>query len=302
MPKFRLSFIICVILLALLAACSSGDESPSQAANIQQIAAAYDATRALNSVQIEGEIVVDQEIKGNGQADAQSINQQVTGVMAFADDNATAMSATIMQNVDFGVPDARGEMSMEMISAEDALYLRVYDTTGVVYGPSKPRGWQNVSDDNPRAVFGAFASDQLVKLISDPVRYALAENAVQRISQSEDQTDGQLTRVFNIRFSQYALREMGIDEILGAMDFSTLGIGIDMGRNSRQTADNVQADLCVWIGEDGLIQRVESIVHATIKFDGWAGGYVGEIDQTLTATFTYSDSNEPVVIAPPVTQ
>jgi hypothetical protein len=118
----------------------------------------------------------------------------------------------------------------------------------------------------------------------------------------EDQTDGQLTRVFNIQFNQNALREMGIEEIFGAMDFSTLGIGIDMGRNSRQTADNVQVDLSVWIGEDGLIQRVESIVHATIRFDGWAGGYVGEIDQTLTASFTYSESNEPVVIAPPVTQ
>jgi hypothetical protein len=118
----------------------------------------------------------------------------------------------------------------------------------------------------------------------------------------EDQTDGQLTRVFNIQFNQNALREMGIEEIFGAMDFSTLGIGIDMGRNSRQTADNVQVDLSVWIGEDGLIQRVESNVHATIRFDGWAGGYVGEIDQTLTASFTYSESNEPVVIAPPVTQ
>jgi hypothetical protein len=116
---------------------------------------------------------------------------------------------------------------------------------------------------------------------------------------SEDQTDGQLTRVFNMTFNQNALRAMGIEEILGAMDFSTLGIGIGMGGNSRQTADNVQVDLSVWIGEDGRIQRVATIVHATIKFDGWAGGYVGEIEQTLTASFTYSDSNEPVVIAPP---
>ena len=296
----RLLSVVLVIFVLTFSAFSihaQDDFSEEELDAIAVVADAYDKMAALETVYTDGTQNLVQEVSAAGQSLEITLLQEIFGPSIF-DEDAPAAALTIVQESTFSGISI--EMTMEMIQVDDDLWVRISDVTDA-YASQYPEGWVNLIE-NPTGVPGMelFNIDSMTSMTNTGLQYPITEDTVATIEELDDfeEIDGIETRAFAVTLDTLALLETeAFDALSGMMNADALGM--DVNDMMTQMFENAFFDLVIWVGvDDGLVHRTDMILDIDAALSVPGAGSVNLV-QSLEASFTYTEFDDPVEIVAP---
>jgi len=252
-----------------------------------------------DSVRLEGSTVIDQNITVMGQTTVQSVVQEMTGEMSFADAQLTGLSAQLNQST---VAESMGStfegaMLMELIYVDETLYLRISETSGIMEG-LYPEDWVNVAEEAATIPgMELFNVDTLLGSFNKPILYPLNEETVLSLSayeyDPEEVTVPEGTMAYSLEIDAEAAFASGE---MASMFGSFESMGVDMEDLLNQLIEGAVVDVVVYL-LDGQLVRIESALTIDVEID-FSGQKVNMV-QTSSGVFNYVEFNFPVEITAP---
>ncbi len=252
-----------------------------------------------DSVRVEGSTVIDQNITVMGQTTVQSVVQELSGEMSFADAELTGLSAQLNQST---VAESMGNtfegaMLMELIYVDGALYLRISETTGIMEG-IYPENWINVEEEAATIPgMELFNVDTLLASFNKPLMYPLNEETVLSLSafeyDPEEVTVPEGTVAYTLEIDVQAAFASGE---IASMFSSFESMGVDMEDLLNQMVEGAVLEVVVYLNEGQLV-RIESVLGIDVEID--FSGQKVQMVQTSSGVFNYVEFNFPVEITAP---
>lgn len=289
----RIIFVLMLALPMTVFAQSDADIT------IDDIENAFTALFQNDSVRVEGTTVIDQNISLMGQTTIQSVVQELTGEMSFADAELTGLSAQLNQSTTAESMGTtfEGGMLMEMIFVEGQLYLRISEGTGIMQG-IYPEGWVNIGEESS-AIPGMelFNMETLLANFNKPILYPLNEETVTSFEvfeyDPEEVTVPEGTVAYALEIDAQAAFSTGE---IASMFSSFESMGVDMEDLLNQMMEGAKLSVVVYL-LDGQLVRIESVLGIDVEID-FSGQKVSMV-QSSSAVFNYVEFNFPVEIVAP---
>lgn len=289
----RILFIL-VLALPMTVFAQSGSDI-----TVDDIENAFANLFKNDSVRLEGLSVIDQNITMMGQTTVQSVVQELSGEMSFADAQLTGLSAQLNQSTTAESMGStfEGAMLMEMIYVDETLYLRISETSGIMEG-LYPEDWVNVAEEAATIPgMELFNVDTLLASFNKPILYPLNSETVLSIEPFEydpkEVTVPEGTMAYSLEIDVEAAFASGE---IASLFSSFESMGVNMEDLISQMVEGAVMDVVVYL-LDGQLVRIESALTIDVEID-FSGQKVGLV-QTTSAVFNYTEFNFPVEIVAP---
>lgn len=299
MKKLTLLVLITVLMLAAVGVRAQ-DLSAGELEAVEDVSAALEALKTLDSYTATVDQTVDQEVTAGTVNQKTRINQSGDITAQHTESGGYNIEGTLLQDITInsGTQKTSVTMTMGLIIVDDVLYVRIDDASPAL-APLVPDGWVNVNEDGADyqllAGMNTAALNQLYELT-----YPVNEESVTSITKLDaDEIDGQAMRVFEIEYDVQYLVDNGVLDTL-ASALASSAPGVDLRDLLTQMMDGATLTLKVWVGDDDdLIHHMENelSVDTTIEIQGQKVDLV----QTSTATIDFSGFDEPIEIEAPET-
>lgn len=304
----RLALLLTMTALFIIPTTAQNTFSSTDTAALEALDAALQNTTMQDSYRTDGVFVVDQTIDGDVEGFPVTVDQQIdqtmTGVVQRIDDMTYLSDLRIEQAI---ATDASGittdiAQTLEFIVLEDTAWVRVSDVAPAEVAAAYPEGWTELNDAVSNPVFAAINPDQFVSSATNPVPLSLTPEVVTKFTAPvEDEIDGLVFERYTVALDPVAiLNSDAATSVLGAFDFSQLGIDVDSFLNDFADGSTIRYD--VWVDpETQLVARIISTVSADLDLEFTMQGQNVSFNlvQSATTTIDYSDYNQPVQIAAP---
>jgi len=272
--------------------------------NIEFVATAFANMAELESMTSAGTQLVDQTIEAQGQEVIQVIEQDVTSDIILGDD--PAFSSTVIQtlNTQIGLQSLEVEMTMDMISLENNVWVRVRDASREV-AAQFPSGWINVAQ-NPNRIPGMelLNIEQMLQTTNSALNYPITADAISRITELEsEERDGQNLRVFEIELDWEGFIESDEFELIRDM-FNPGATPVNVDAMMEQMFNGAVISMVVYIGEDdNLVYQVDQTMNIDAEIENMLPGVrIIDMRQDMTGSFTYANFNNVAEITAPTSQ
>jgi len=272
--------------------------------NIEFVATAFANMAELESMTSAGTQLVDQTIEAQGQEVIQVIEQDVTSDIILGDD--PAFSSTVIQtlNTQIGLQSLEVEMTMDMISLENNVWVRVRDASREV-AAQFPSGWINVAQ-NPNRIPGMelLNIEQMLQTTNSALNYPITADAISRITELEsEERDEQNLRVFEIELDWEGFIESDEFELIRDM-FNPGATPVNVDAMMEQMFNGAVISMVVYIGEDdNLVYQVDQTMNIDAEIENMLPGVrIIDMRQDMTGSFTYANFNNVAEITAPTSQ
>jgi len=272
--------------------------------NIEFVATAFANMAELESMTSAGTQLVDQTIEAQGQEVIQVIEQDVTSDIILGDD--PAFSSTVIQtlNTQIGLQSLEVEMTMDMISLENNVWVRVRDASREV-AAQFPSGWINVAQ-NPNRIPGMelLNIEQMLQTTNSALNYPITADAISRITELEsEERDEQTLRVFEIELDWEGFIESDEFELIRDM-FNPGATPVNVDAMMEQMFNGAVISMVVYIGEDdNLVYQVDQTMNIDAEIENMLPGVrIIDMRQDMTGSFTYANFNNVAEITAPTSQ
>lgn len=303
--KRSLSGLMAVMIMALLwgqlpvmaQETTLGEEELGWLAQVQ---AAMVNLKSLDYFQSTSTQSVQQTLNMGQGSQAMTIDQSISQDLMILVDNTDGeiplVASTLDQVLDMdmgtGVP-VNMAMTMEMVMAEGE-YLMRYSSLPSELANQYPEGWFEAAS---RPELSGINFDTLSELTGweSLSLYTFNEEVVLAIKPlPEDTIDGQPMQVFQLIIAPIMLLEVsGLGEM-----FNTEAMGVD-DQFMTDLYSKATYSLQVWIGEDGLLHRMDTVIVIE-NLETQVQGQALTLSQETQASVIYFDFNIPLEIEIPV--
>jgi hypothetical protein len=235
---------------------------------------------------------------------AHTLTQTISGVIADADD--TRAQVTIRQAQSYSIDDSAPvtySLTLDIIAADGALYLRLSDPQPASQAESLPTGWINLSAE-PDAIPGAaLITEADITRLLDGLLWLERDSVADGRELESETVDDQMLRVIEVDYDLGSLPPGGAYAALLAA-FDLTAYGVESETLAAALAESGSLVMTLWLGADHLPYRAQAALDFSGRFDNNLSGEIEAllVDQRLITTIAYRDYGAGFAIMPPPAQ
>ncbi|RMF81194.1 MAG: hypothetical protein D6737_05745 [Chloroflexi bacterium] len=303
--------IVALLLVALPVGAQEGNLSAEEEELLKVVVVGFENFQNLSSFSSEANQTTDQTIvvgRGDGATVVeQSIEQSISGRLDGGVGEPLTVEIVIAQDIVIesgALPATETSQTIDMVVADDNLYVRFRDVTPLAVAAVFPDGWVNVTREPGRIPgFEVFDIEQFTNVMTNLRFFPVNNMVISRITELPSETiDGQTMRVFNVVFdSDVLFASPEVVEAMGLLNAEQLGLDLDLFLET--FGANTTLEMTLWIGvDDSMIHRADTITElAEADFgDAFGTGQPLSMTQLVDSSVIYDDFNAEFKIIAPI--